>query len=178
MILEFYKLKEAFKHQRFGAKTRRIKFLLTFDEWLSIWIKSKKLDDRGVRTGQYVMSRFGDMGPYAVGNVRIVSNGENIREAHVGKTLSEYTKGLIRNSNIGKSYGESTKEKHREAMKGNKYRLGIPHNDESRKNMREAAKTKKNDHRKGVPVTDSARKNMSEAGKRRWAAIRAQRDGM
>jgi hypothetical protein len=54
-----------------GAKTRGIPFLLTFEEWWQIWQDSGHWEERGNLSGQYVMCRNADQGPYAVGNVRI-----------------------------------------------------------------------------------------------------------
>lgn len=62
---------------RKNAKRRGIPFLLTFDQWLHIW--GDKLDRCGKHAGQYVMARFGDSGPYAVGNVEIVTVEQNHR---------------------------------------------------------------------------------------------------
>lgn len=67
----------AFTQQRSKARQRGIEFLLTFEEWLMIWEKSGKWDQRGCRKDQYVMARFGDDGPYKVSNVRICTVSEN-----------------------------------------------------------------------------------------------------
>lgn len=63
-----------------GARRRGIPFLLTFSEWLDIWEESGHLAVRGRRRGQYAMARYGDKGPYAVGNVRIILAEENAAE--------------------------------------------------------------------------------------------------
>jgi hypothetical protein len=60
-----------YRMARAGAKTRGIPFLLTFEEWWQIWQDSGHWEERGNLTGQYVMCRNADQGPYAVGNVRI-----------------------------------------------------------------------------------------------------------
>jgi hypothetical protein len=65
-----------FHVQRMNACRRGIPFLLTFEEWLAVW--GDLLGARG-RSG-YVMARHGDAGPYAVGNVRIITTQENSRE--------------------------------------------------------------------------------------------------
>lgn len=68
------------KHKK-NAKRRGIPFVLTFDEWWAIWRRSKRWNQRGNATGdQYVMSRHGDEGPYAAGNVSIVKHAENAAE--------------------------------------------------------------------------------------------------
>ncbi len=78
-------LELAYRRQRNTAKHRGIKFLLTFEEWLVIWEQSGKLPNRGKFRGNYVMSRYGDKGPYAIGNVFINLLEDNIREASVGR---------------------------------------------------------------------------------------------
>jgi hypothetical protein len=65
---------------RAGAVQRGIPFLLTFDEWWDIWQKSGKWHLRG--SGQYMMCRYGDDGPYAVGNVYIGTATDNINDRY------------------------------------------------------------------------------------------------
>lgn len=84
--------RSSFLTQRGDAKRRGIPFLLTFEEWLAIWIESGKLDQRGKFAGQYVMARYGDIGPYATGNVRICSFGDNVREAKCGRIVNDETR--------------------------------------------------------------------------------------
>ncbi len=81
----------AYNLQKSNAKRRNIPFLLTFDEWLAIWLDSGKWEQRGTHSVEYCMARYGDSGPYAIGNVRICANVINKREAHRarrGKPLS------------------------------------------------------------------------------------------
>ena len=63
------------------AKQVGVDFLLTFEEWYGIWNDSGKLNQRGIARGEYCMGRFGDIGPYAVGNVRIITVEQNHAEA-------------------------------------------------------------------------------------------------
>jgi hypothetical protein len=63
-----------------NARQRGVPFLLTFEEWWRIWDASGKWEQRGARKGHYVMARFGDAGPYTVGNVRICTHSENNAE--------------------------------------------------------------------------------------------------
>ena len=72
----------AFDHHRYRAKKDGIEFLFTYEEWIGIWRESGHLLRRGTRWGAlgYCMARNGDKGPYAVGNVRIITNRENIAE--------------------------------------------------------------------------------------------------
>ncbi|HDR8930452.1 TPA: hypothetical protein QDA84_000445 [Burkholderia vietnamiensis] len=82
---------KAFWQQRHSAVSRGISFDLTFLEWWSIWEPHYHL--RGVRSGQMVMARNGDDGPYAVGNVSIKTARANHREAH-GYDDEEISRGL------------------------------------------------------------------------------------
>ena len=77
------------------AKARGIAFLLTFEEWMTIWIESGNWHLRGNLKGQYVMARAGDIGPYAAGNVRICTVSENRAEARQGKPMSAETRQKI-----------------------------------------------------------------------------------
>jgi hypothetical protein len=91
------------QHRR-DSRGRGIAFELTFDQWLKIW--GRKLAKRGPLKGQYVMARFGDKGPYAVGNVQIITSEQNHHDANIGvprpkteqhkKRLSEVKTGLKR----------------------------------------------------------------------------------
>jgi hypothetical protein len=71
----------SYLEHRHHAREREVPFLLTFKEWWAIWQESGYWNQRGINKGQYVMARLGDLGPYAVGNVRIGTTGENVREA-------------------------------------------------------------------------------------------------
>src|SRR5690606_37018971 len=71
--LTLNKLRRAFYSQRWLAINRRnIEWDLTFDDWLVIWVKSGHLAQRGIKRGQYVMARKGDVGPYSKNNVKII----------------------------------------------------------------------------------------------------------
>jgi len=71
-------LRHAFNSQKQRAKERGIAWDLSFDEWSTIW--GDKIVNRGRRRDQLCMARLGDAGPYAVGNVKIVTTAENNRE--------------------------------------------------------------------------------------------------
>ena len=78
-------LRLKFAVQRRTAAQRNIKFQLTYEQWLQIWMDSGHLPQRGKGEGMYVMSRHGDKGPYAVGNVSIILHAENVRDGRLGK---------------------------------------------------------------------------------------------
>lgn len=71
----------AYARQKCTAKTRGIEFHLSLWEWWTIWQKSGKWARRGRERGQFVMCRIGDEGPYAVDNVFIALNCENVSAA-------------------------------------------------------------------------------------------------
>ncbi|WP_143136949.1 hypothetical protein [Burkholderia ubonensis] len=71
---------KAFKQQRYSALQRGIDFDLSFSQWWGLWELHYHL--RGIRSGQMVMARNGDSGPYAIGNVAIKTSRANHREAH------------------------------------------------------------------------------------------------
>lgn len=70
-----------YRYQKRNARVRKIGWELTLTEWWQIWQDSGKWSRRGRGKTRYAMSRLGDHGPYKVGNVAIVTNSENIKEA-------------------------------------------------------------------------------------------------
>ena len=80
--------KRKYSVHKAGAKARQIDFLLTFDEWWDWWQSTGKWTKRGNRKGQYCMARYGDTGPYAIGNIKCILTADNSREAKCGKPLS------------------------------------------------------------------------------------------
>lgn len=68
------------KHKK-NAKRRGITFELTYADWWDIWQRSGRWSERGNgNTEGYVMARKGDTGPYALGNVEIITHGANVAE--------------------------------------------------------------------------------------------------
>lgn len=86
MPLKWKTAKKLFLQKRLGARRLRIKFKLTYEQWEFLWqreLGAGWLQLHGQRRGQYCLARFGDRGPYALGNVKIILSTENVRE---GKT--------------------------------------------------------------------------------------------
>jgi len=83
-------LNQAYHSCKQNAKKRKIQFLLSFDEWLSIWVQSGKLEKRGAAPNQYCMARFNDSGHYQVGNVKIITMAENNKEQVSTKHTMEW----------------------------------------------------------------------------------------
>jgi hypothetical protein len=104
-----YKIAVAkFKGCRGSARERNIVWELTFEQWWGIWAASGKWKKRGSYKGQYVMARYNDTGPYAVGNVRIITNTANTLERKISdkarSTAAELMRALGR-SRKGKPSG-------------------------------------------------------------------------
>lgn len=71
-----------FSLQGHAARQRGIEWELTFEEWWCIWQKSGVWHLRGRSSAEsMVMARYEDKGPYAVGNVRIITVSKNMKEA-------------------------------------------------------------------------------------------------
>lgn len=77
------RLRRFFLQQKNNAKSRGIPFKLTFDQWLTIWTESGKLEKRGRNESQYCMARHGDKGAYEIGNVKIILGSANIQEREI-----------------------------------------------------------------------------------------------
>lgn len=91
----------AYHDQKKSAIKRGIGWHFTFDQWINWWevnLGSDWFKKRGHHTGQYVMARNKDKGPYASWNVRCAKVEENHREfnAHKGSQLKAYRKRLSR----------------------------------------------------------------------------------
>jgi hypothetical protein len=61
--------------QKKNSKKRSIEWLITFKEWYELW--GDHLWGRGRTSGTFVMCRYGDDGPYKVGNVYLATVGHN-----------------------------------------------------------------------------------------------------
>jgi hypothetical protein len=91
--------KQAYQTQKANAKRRGIAFLLSFDQWLEIWIASGYWTQRGRGSKFYCMSRINDIGAYEVGNVLIVQNCDNIIEGNLGRIHSKESRNARSKSN-------------------------------------------------------------------------------
>jgi len=56
------------------------------------------------------MARFGDVGPYSVGNVKIITASENCREANLGRKFSEATRLNMARAQLGRGRGRKLSE--------------------------------------------------------------------
>lgn len=80
--MDIKEAKQRYREHKNNARGRKIDFIISFDEWYKIWFDSGKWSQRGNKAGCYVMGRFGDVGPYSVNNVRIISFEQNNSEGH------------------------------------------------------------------------------------------------
>lgn len=67
-----------YAQQRKGAGARGISWEITFPEWVEFW--GEKYNLRGGGKCGLVMCRNGDAGPYKIGNIYLVSCGDNVRD--------------------------------------------------------------------------------------------------
>jgi hypothetical protein len=105
----------AFVQQRNNAKRRGIQWEINLWDWWTIWDASGKWDQRGRGDG-YVMSRYGDEGPYHKDNVYICLAREN--NSHRKEKQSGLPMG-VRKYQYGDGYEA-------QAMKGGKmHYLGV-----------------------------------------------------
>lgn len=100
--------RHAYLAQRQATKLRgcdklghKIEFKLTFREWLTIWLGSGKMQQRGKYRGDYCMARHNDLGDYEVGNVSIVLQHVNNSKAHQGQKHTEAEKKRRSAANMG-----------------------------------------------------------------------------
>lgn len=90
---------KAYNDMKHHANARGIEFLLSYEEFLELWLVSGKWNNRGKRSGQYQICRNYDEGPYSVTNCYIGSTHENQKERHripdgqTGEIISKWITG-------------------------------------------------------------------------------------
>lgn len=67
-----------YRVQKSNAQQRGIEWQFTYDEWINWW--GDDIVCRGKRTGQLVMARLGDIGPYSPDNCVKKTCNENVKE--------------------------------------------------------------------------------------------------
>jgi hypothetical protein len=93
------------------AKQRGVEFKMTFDEWLSVWTDSGHWNERGHRRGCYVMARYGDVGPYAVDNVKIILHEANSVEGRTGVPRTAEVRAKIGAAHQGRTFSAEWRAK-------------------------------------------------------------------
>lgn len=85
---DYAKMKRQYMNQKNNTKNRidplgnKIEFKFTLEEYADVWLSSGQWKNKGVRKGQYVMSRKNDIGHYEVGNVFIQTSQANVAEIY------------------------------------------------------------------------------------------------
>ncbi len=88
--MDLKKLRKAFNTQKYDAANRGISFdFKSFDEWLNWWENTGHLPERGPYKGQYVMARYGDTGPYEIGNIQCITSSQNHLDRNIGNTWNK-----------------------------------------------------------------------------------------
>ena len=82
MLDNINQAKVKFRYQRARARQRGIDWMLSFDQWYQWWQSTGHWEERGITSGKYVMSRFGDQGPYSLDNIFCQTRDDNCREAN------------------------------------------------------------------------------------------------
>jgi len=76
-----YRPFRSYMQQRRNAKVRGIEWGMSFREWWWFWQDSGVWGNRG-RGNAYCMARYGDSGPYSIGNVYVCTNATNVQDYH------------------------------------------------------------------------------------------------
>jgi hypothetical protein len=92
-------IRDKYNDHKHRAARRGIPFLLSFEEWWSIWDGSGQWNNRGNRRGMYAMARFKDLGGYEVSNVRIITSEENNAERETTATSRAKVSVAVRGEN-------------------------------------------------------------------------------
>jgi hypothetical protein len=79
-----------FNHQKAGARKRKIKWNLSFNEWYN-WFLSQGIDrnipQQKINGDAYCMCRIGDIGAYELDNIYLGNMRKNSSEAHTNNVI-------------------------------------------------------------------------------------------
>ncbi len=73
-------MKQRYDEQRHRANQRDVEWDISFADWRDLWLEDDRWLRRGTGPDELVMSRPGDVGPYALSNVRIITQRANAQE--------------------------------------------------------------------------------------------------
>ena len=83
---EKHKVRRKYSTQKWDAGNRNIEWNFnSVEEWYNYWVDSGHWHERGNKRGQYVMSRYNDIGPYSIYNTFFQPTEENVRQGSYGK---------------------------------------------------------------------------------------------
>lgn len=76
------KWKNKYTNKKGNAKKKGIPFLLSFEEYMELVAEAGLIDPEqiGISIDSYHLSRYGDVGPYEIGNCRFIPHRENLKE--------------------------------------------------------------------------------------------------
>ena len=103
-------IKKKYNDHKHQAHSRGIEFLISYEDWLEMWLESGRWEQRGSKKGQYQMTRKLDKGPYSKNNCVIKTVEENQAERHnvpdgqTGDIIMAYLRGETQQS-IADRYG-------------------------------------------------------------------------
>jgi hypothetical protein len=132
-------LRQAYARHRWMAERRGIGFELTFFEWLTIWRDSGHINERGQGRGRYCMARLRDQGVYVLGNVKIILNEDNSREAPRPVFTDELRRKLSE-AQRGHPVSAETRKKLSEHFRGRPTGRKTVHSADARRKMSEAVR--------------------------------------
>jgi len=104
--------KKIFTKRKTDAKHRGISWELTLEQFIKIWESSGHWHERGTRKTNYIMVRVTadgvyNVGPYAIGNVKIVNRSENNRIVNL-KKVADGTHNFLGSENNRKRVANGT----------------------------------------------------------------------
>lgn len=168
--ISWRRVKQLFNNKRADARTRDIPFRMTFDEWLDVWLKSGHLVEAGCRDGQYVMARYGDKGPYKIGNVKIITANANSSE----KTISIKGRKAIAKANTGNSYTLGRHHSEETKQKISKAQIESQRKHPRRHSVKTRAKIARGNT--GKIFSEARKRKISLAAQRRWQTETARQE--
>jgi hypothetical protein len=104
------RLTDCYKFKKSHAKQNSIEFLLTFDEYCNL-LTQAGITSSQIRPTKYHLARFGDKGPYALGNCRFVPQHVNRAEVDPAKISTGLYKHFLHSIGhfTGKAHTQETK---------------------------------------------------------------------
>jgi hypothetical protein len=91
-----------FQDHRSHAAARGIDWKLSAFAWWTIWKDSGHWHERGRRSDQFAMCRYGDLGAYEAGNVFIGTTARNVSTRHRGHRIARLPIGVSPRKRAGK----------------------------------------------------------------------------
>lgn len=87
-----------------------VRMLMTLEECSQKWIDSGQLHNRGLRKGQYCLSRHDDLGDYTVDNCVVELTSVNAARAKLNRPVSQATKDKMSKTRKGVTFTQEHKD--------------------------------------------------------------------